>query len=501
MAHHHVEVKEELYEFKPATRSKLYIVLVVGIVLAAIGLFTTGDGSEHGAAEGHGGGHAAVTTEKLVAIAGQETPTEAATEQAQPQEHGAAAHDSAAAGHDAPAEHGAAPGEHAAAAHGDAHAGGAHHGSPLWLKRLYTALWQNNMLFTGLSLIGLFFVAIQYAAQAGWSVGVKRIALAMGTWIPIAGILTLVLWFVVKADIFHWSHADVYDTNSANFDQIISDKGPYFFWPLAGGTFPLFYIFRMVLFFGLWYWFYTKIRRNMLAEDLDNSSQYWFNIRGTSAWFLVFFGASSSIAAWDWVMSIDTHWFSTMFGWYVFASWWVTGLAVITLIAAYLKDAGYLKIVNANHLHDLGKFVWAFSIFWTYIWFGQFLLIYYAHIPEETVYFVERMRTSAYAWVFYTNIILNFVLPFLLLMTRDAKRQISTLKVVMPIIIVGHWFDFYIMVTPGVMNHNGTVGLLEIGVFLVFASVFLLFVLNNLSKIPLFGKNDPMLEESLHHHI
>ncbi|MEJ1237835.1 quinol:cytochrome C oxidoreductase [Chryseolinea sp. T2] len=494
MAHHHVEVKEELYEFKPATRSKLYILLVVGIVFAAIGLFTAGDGShEEG---GHGGGHSAVATEKMVASVDQEHPAEVAQ-----------SHDSTSSEHAATeAEHGASD-EHAAApAHGaehaaGQHAGGEHHGSPHWLKRLFTTLWMHNILFCGLGLIGLFFIAIQYAAQAGWSVGIKRVALAMGSWIPIAGILTLVLYFLVNKDIFHWSHSDVYDPHSGSFDQIISDKAPFFYWPLAGGSFPFFFILRMILFFGLWYWFYTKIRRNMLAEDLDNSTQYWYNIRGTSAWFLVFFGASSSIAAWDWVMSIDTHWFSTMFGWYVFASWWVTGLSVITLIVVFLKENGYLSIVNSNHLHDLGKFVWAFCIFWTYIWFGQFLLIYYAHIPEETVYFVERMYNSPYAWIFYTNIILNFVLPFLLLMTRDAKRQMSTLKVVCPIIIIGHWFDFYNMVTPGVMQHSGAVGFLEIGVFLIFASVFLLFVLNNLSKVPLFGKNDPMLEESLHHHI
>lgn len=479
MAHHHIEVREELYEFKPATRSKLYILLVVGVVLAAIGLFTAGDGSHEA---DHGGGHAALSTGEMVAVV---------QEAAQGNEATSAEH----AAQGTPSDHSVA---NAATAQ---HAAAEHHGSPHWLKRLFTTLWMHNIYFTGLGLIGLFFVAIQYAAQAGWSVGIKRVALAMGAWIPIAGIMTLVLWFLVKGDIFHWSHADVYDVNSASFDQIISDKAPFFFWPLAGGSFPLFFIFRMVLFFGLWYWFYSKIRANMLAEDLDNSTQYWYNIRGTSAWFLVFFGASSSIAAWDWVMSIDTHWFSTMFGWYVFASWWVTGLATITLIVAYLKDAGYLKIVNSNHLHDLGKFVWAFSIFWTYIWFGQFLLIYYAHIPEEIVYFVERMYNSPYAWIFYTNIILNFVLPFLLLMTRDSKRQISTLKLVCPIIIIGHWFDFFNMVTPGVMQHSGAVGLLEIGMFLIFVSVFLLFVLNSLSKVPLFGKNDPMLEESLHHHI
>jgi hypothetical protein len=215
----------------------------------------------------------------------------------------------------------------------------------------------------------------------------------------------------------------------------------------------------------------------------------------------VFFAVSSSVAAWDWVMSIDTHWFSTMFGWYVFASWWVTGLALITLIVVYLKDAGYLKIVNANHLHDLGKFIFAFSVFWTYIWFGQFLLIYYAHIPEETVYFIERMTTSPYSWIFFANLILNFVLPFLLLMTRDAKRHMSMLKVVCPIVIVGHWFDFYNMVTPGVMKEQGGLGLLEIGLALIFLAAFLWITLSSLSKMPLFGKNHPMLEESLHHHI
>jgi hypothetical protein len=257
----------------------------------------------------------------------------------------------------------------------------------------------------------------------------------------------------------------------------------------------------MVLFFGVWYIFFLKIRKNMLAEDLDNSTSYWFKNRVTATWFLIFFAVSSSIAAWDWVMSIDTHWFSTMFGWYVFASWWVTALAMITLIVSSLKSAGYLKVVDSNHLHDLGKFVFAFSIFWTYIWFGQFLLIYYANIPEETVYFIERMTTSPYSWIFYANLILNFVLPFLLLMTRDAKRQISTLQLVCPIIIIGHWLDFFNMVTPGVMQEQGGVGLLEIGTGLIFMALYLLVVLGNLAKVPLVGKNHPMLQESLHHHI
>jgi hypothetical protein len=323
----------------------------------------------------------------------------------------------------------------------------------------------------------------------------------MGNWIPIAGILMLVLYFVVGHDIFHWTHAGLYGQGTPEYDKIIAKKAPYFFFPGKSGGFPIFFIFRMVLFFGLWYWFLIMIRKNMLAEDIDNSTAYWSKNRVNATVFLIIFAVSSSVSAWDWVMSIDTHWFSTMFGWYMFASWWVTGLAVITLIVASLKEAGYLKVVNANHLHDLGKFCFAFSIFWTYIWFSQFLLIYYANIPEETVYFFERMKTSPYSWIFYANIVLNFALPFLLFMTRDAKRQISTLKLVCPIIIVGHWLDFFNMVTPGVMQKNGQIGFIEIGLGLVFMAAYLLVVLTSLAKLPLVGKNHPMLQESLHHHI
>jgi hypothetical protein len=453
---HHVEVTEERYVFRPETRKKLLYLLITGIVLLGLGVILAMTGGGH---DEHGGGHSSNASQEMVASVQQ--------------------HEAASAGHEA--------------------AAGEHHGSPVWLKRVYTTLWMNNIFFVGAGIIGLFFVAIQYAAMAGWSVGVKRVGLAMGTWLPIAGVLTLVLWFVTSGDVFHWTHSSLYQDSGG--DDIIKKKAPFFFWPLNGGTFPIFFIFRMVLFFGVWYWFLVQIRKNMLAEDIDASTKYWHNNQVLSTVFLIFFGVSSSIAAWDWVMSIDTHWFSTMFGWYVFASWWVTGLALITLIVAFLKDAGYLKIVNSNHMHDLGKFVWAFSIFWTYIWFGQFLLIYYAHIPEETVYFVERMKNSPYGWIFYTNIILNFVLPFLLLMTRDSKRQLSTLKLVCPIIIIGHWFDFYNMVTPGVMQHDGALGFIEIGTALIFLSAFLFVALTSLTKLPLFGKNDPMLEESLHHHI
>lgn len=448
-------IAEEKYEFSPETKKKITILGVVGLVLFILGAYMAMSSS------GHGEEHASATiSANLVASADQEVAAEA--------------------GHEAAAEE--------------------HHGSPVWLKRIYTSLWQNNVFFTGLGIIGLFFVAIQYAAQAGWSAPIKRIPLAMASWIPISGVLMLVLWFVVKADVFHWTHHDLY-VEGPGYDEIIVGKSGFFFWPLEAGGFPLFFVLRMVVFFGLWYLFLVWIRREMLAEDINGGTSHWTKARSLSAIFLVIFAVSSSVAAWDWVMSIDTHWFSTMMGWYVFASWWVTGLAFITLTVANLKEGGLLKMVNANHLHDLGKFVFAFSIFWTYIWFSQFLLIYYANIPEETVYFVTRIKNSPYNWIFYTNIILNFVLPFLLLMTRDAKRHMSMLKVVCPIVIVGHWFDFYNMVTPGVMQHNGAFGFIEIGLAMIFMAAFIFVTLTALAKVPLVAKNHPMMEESLHHHI
>lgn len=385
--------------------------------------------------------------------------------------------------------------------HGDHETAEAGHHAFHWYQRLFANLWINNVFFAGLSLVGVLFFAIQYAAQAGWSAGIKRIPLSFGAWIPIAGVLMLVVYFIAGHDLFHWTHHDLYDVESEDYDPIIAGKGGYFFWPLHAGSFPFFFLLRMVVFFAVWYLLFNKLKKVAYEEDFVEGTEKWYKLRKLSAIFILFFAVSSSMAAWDWVMSIDTHWFSTMFGWYNFASWWVSGLALTAFIVVNLKDKGYLKVVNANHVHDLGKFIFAFSIFWTYIWFSQFLLIYYANIPEETIYFVERWKNDHYAPLFFFNLIVNFALPFLVLMTRDAKRHARFIKVIAPVVIVGHWLDFYMMITPGTLKENGGFGFLELGLMFVYAGAFIFVVLNQLSKAPLFAKNHPMLEESLHHHI
>jgi hypothetical protein len=208
---HQVVVTEEHYVFKPETKKKLFIFLAVGVGVFILGLVLAMSGAGHH--EETKGGHAALQNSEFVASV---------------QQHAGAAESHAAAGHPETAP---------------------------WLKRLYSSLWMNNVFFAGMGIIGLFFVAIQYAAQAGWSVGVKRIGIAMGSWIPIAGILMLILWFATSHDIFHWTHDDLYGKTLSNgqpnptYDSIIDNKAPFFFWPLAGGTFPIFFIFRMVLLF------------------------------------------------------------------------------------------------------------------------------------------------------------------------------------------------------------------------------------------------------------
>lgn len=370
-----------------------------------------------------------------------------------------------------------------------------------WSQRFFANLWINNVYFIGISIIGVFFFAIQYAAQAGWATGITRIMLSLGSWLPYGGALLLVTFLVANHDLFHWTHGYLFDKASPEYDPIIDGKGAYFYWPLGKGTFPVLFYFRMVLFIGFWIFFVKKFNDINDVEDLNGGTAPWYKMRSWTAYFLVFFAVSSSIASWDWIMSIDTHWFSTLFGWYVFSSWFVAGLSAITLMTIFLRSLGYLEMVNENHVHDLGKFVFGFTIFWAYLWFSQFLLIYYANIPEEAVYFIERMTSEIYRPFFFANLALNFVLPFLLLMTRDSKRHGVFLKLVCTMILVGHWVDFFLMVQPGTLGHNGGVGFMEIGMFLVYGSAFTFVVFTSLAKRNLVPKNHPMLEESYHHHI
>jgi hypothetical protein len=379
--------------------------------------------------------------------------------------------------HHGPEEHGAEAGHHAVT----------------WYNRLIANLWLNNVYFTGISVVGVFFVAVQYVAYAGWSVPIKRVLEALTGYLPVGAVLMLIIFLIGQHQLFHWTDANLYDVEHPDYDPIIADKAAFLNIP--------FYVIRMILYFAIWIGFSWWLRNQSLAEDINGGLEYYHRSIKISAIFLVLFGVTSSMSAWDWVMSIDSHWFSTMFGWYVFASWFVSGLAATTLTVVFLKENGYLPMVNANHLHDLGKFMFAFSIFWTYIWFSQFMLYWYANIPEEVVYFNERLGgyEDHYTPIFFGNLFVNFAFPFLVLMARDAKRQMILLKIVCVAILAGHWSDFYLMIMPGTMGGESGFGLIEIGGALLFLGIFLLAMTRMLTRAALVPINHPFLEESVHH--
>ena len=406
--------------------------------------------------------------------------------------NGGVGHEVAAHGAEHAAAAGHAAGEHAAAGHETAAV--AHHAKS-WTSRIWANLWVNGVYFTGISVVGMFFLSYNYLAQAGWSAVFKRVPEAMPAFLPVTGVVLLATFFFGGHDLFHWTHPGLFVEGGPEYDKIIASKQGYLNTP--------FFVGRLVFYFAVWYGLWKVIRNLSLQEDEIGGTEFYDKSVKFGTAFLVVFGVTSSTSAWDFVMSIDTHWFSTMFGWYTLASWHVAGLAVITLTVIMLRERGYLRAVNKSHLRDLGKFVFAFSIFWTYVWFAQFLLIYYANLPEETIYFIERFRGYGgfYKAPFFITLFLNFFFPFLVLMTRDAKYTHSILKVACWSVIIGHYMDFYTNIMPGTVGAEATFGPLEWGFFLLFICAFTWSVATQLEKANLIPRHHPMLEESLHHDI
>ena len=217
------------------------------------------------------------------------------------------------------------------------------------------------------------------------------------------------------------------------------------------------------------------------------------------ATFLVFFAVFSSTSAWDWIMSIDVHWFSTLFGWYTFAGMWCSSMVVLVLTVLYLKKLGYLERVNESHIHDIGKWTFATSFLWSYLWFSQYMLIWYANIGEEVSYYM--MRVENFKAIYFGMFVINMAFPMLILMSRDAKRNAGILTFIGVLILLGHWTDVYVMISGGSLGANAHIGTLEIGMLLLMTGVFIRIILNNLTKAPLMPVNHPFLDESIHHEI
>lgn len=383
--------------------------------------------------------------------------------------------------------------------------------------RFWTNFLHNSVFFTGIAFISLFIIAAFTTAFAGWSTLVKRVWEAYSLFL-IPGLL---LMLVIVAGVWgHWHHLYHWaDEEAVKTDSIMFSK--------SGFLNKYWYTFGTLAVVGAWIFFATKIRSLSTQEDKNGPGEdfsYHRKIRTFSVIFLPIAGFSSAAMIWQWIMSIDAHWYSTLFAWYTGASWFLSALSLSILTIIYLKSQGYMTNVTSHHLHDLGKYLFGISVFWMYLWFSQYMLIWYANVGEETIYFRERLDN--YKPLFFLNIIINFLAPFFVLMRNDTKRKVGTMAFVSIAVFFGHWLDFFLMIKPGARitameaaaHAEGAAheagahatefamgfslpGLLEIGTMIGFLSLFLYIVLSRLSEASLTPKNDPYLEESLHHEV
>ena len=382
-----------------------------------------------------------------------------------------------------------AHGEYPDDAHGNDKHVDDHHGEHL-LHQLqnkpWAALYVAAFFFFMIALGALLFYAIQRAAQAGWSILLYRVMEGIAAYLVPGSIIIYVFLMLTG---LHANHLFVWmDADTVAHDEIIQGKQGYLNVP--------FFLIRAAIYLLGWNAYRYFSRKFSLAQDNAPSgdiSNHKKNFR-ISAGFLVFFFVTESMMAWDWIMSLDPHWFSTLFGWYVLASMLVTAVTVIALVSIYLKSKGYLPKVNDSHLHDLAKFMFGLSVFWTYLWFSQFMLIWYSNIPEEVTYFLTRI--DDYNLPFFGMLVMNFIFPLLILMSSDYKRSNWIIVMAGIIIVLGHYIDIFNMIMPATVGDQWFIGWAEIGGFLFFAGLFIYVVFRELSKAPLEASGDPYVRES-----
>ncbi len=371
------------------------------------------------------------------------------------------------------------------------------HGQHNDSTRFWAVLLQNCVYFLLIVNAAMFFIGVTTLAMGGWQVALRRVPEAISSVVPVLGIIA----FLILMAIVWGGHDDIYqwvnkDTVAA--DKIIKGK--------SGFLNPVFFSIFSALTIFLWSFLGYKMRSISLESDKAGPMDYetgnkW--VKKNILWaalFIVFFGLSvGSTIPWLWLMSIDTHWYSTMFSWYTFASSFVAGLSLIAIFVIFLKNNGQLEYVTEEHLHDVGKFMFAFSIFWAYLWFSQYMLIWYANIPEETGYYKIRVY-GPYRGIFFLNLVLNFAAPLLILMKKSTKRNYTLLTFMAVLIIFGHWIDFWQMVMPGTLFESAELMPFEFGIAILFIGIIMWRVGVYLSSNPLTAKNHPFLKESMIHH-
>ncbi|MEJ7588636.1 MAG: quinol:cytochrome C oxidoreductase [Ferruginibacter sp.] len=371
------------------------------------------------------------------------------------------------------------------------------HGTNVNATRFWAVLLQNSVFFLLLCNTSMFFIGITTLAMGGWQVALKRVPEAISSAVPVLGIICFIILMSIvwggRTDIFPWL-----DKEAVAQDKLLNGK--------KGFLNPVFFTVWSTITIFLWWYIGKKLRSFSIESDKSGPMDYttgknWVNKNILwASFFIVFFGLTvGSTIPWLWIMSIDAHWYSTMFSWYTFASTFVAGMSLIALYVVFLKNRGQLEFVTDEHLHDIGKFMFAFSVFWTYLWFSQYMLIWYANIPEETGYFKIRVQ-GPFRGIFFLNLILNFVCPLLIFMKKSPKRNWTLVTFMAVLIIFGHWIDFWQMVMPGTVGSHAELMPFEFGIAALFVGIMMWRVGIYINNYPLTAKNHPFLKESIIHH-
>ena len=339
--------------------------------------------------------------------------------------------------------------------------------------------------FLFLSLGALFFLAVQFISNAGWSVNIRRIMEALTAYLPFSALLLAPLVYY-GFHVYEWFH-----DSAAAVDPILKGKSAYLNVP--------FFLVRLAVFFSVWVFFAYKLIQFSARQDKDGQVLWTKKLTPWSVGFLLFFVPSFSLLSVDLLMSLDTHWFSTIFGVYTFAGAFQSALAVMILLAVYFIPRSN-GLINENHLHDLGKFLMGMTLFWAYIAFSQYMLIWYANLPEETTFFVPRSK-APWMWVSIFLLVFKFAVPFICLLPRWVKRNTKTISAVSVLILISQYVDIYWLVYPAFDPDSLQWGWLDFGFFAMFFGLFLFSVFSFFEKYAVIPLKDPRGHESSSHHV
>jgi hypothetical protein len=350
-------------------------------------------------------------------------------------------------------------------------------------ERFYYSYLTAFAYWTTLTLGALFFTMLHHVTGAKWSVVLRRGAEALSMSLPWLFIFFLPIIAGIHP-LYHWSHAD-----AVAHDPILEAKASYLN--------TTFFIIRGIMYFGIWSALALLLNKHSLAQDQDGDEAHTVRLRQVSAVGIVLFALTVTFAAFDWLMSLDPHWYSTIFGVFLFVSGFLVATACLTVFYVFFRKQGILAdTVGIRHIQDLGRLLFAFTVFWAYIGGSQYFLIWYANIPEETVFYLHRWE-GGWKLVSLLIIILHFLVPFAALTFFASKRNTRVLGVVAGLLMAMHYVNIYWLVIPTIAATDAMFSWIDLATLVGMGGILMWLFLERFRRNPVIPLHDPDLPESI----